>query len=618
MNFQKFVHRSTKGLFLFIAIMMIVPLVLWGYMGRSDPDKDGNEDAGTIFGTVHVSKTTFNQQKQRALPAYYHRMYKQQPRMAFMAMQGMRLPEPKGDEINKLAWRNIVLLQDAKDKGIPAASDAEMRRKSEDLFMRTFFGRIPHNAETVPGVARQLFGATVPVYDSWIADLVVIDKLLEMMSGAEFAEYGKVYDQIMGDQQSVRVIVGAFDPQDYLKELKPPRTEEIAKYYQDNKIKFKTADKVLLAYLMADTDELKKKAPEPSEAEIRKYYDDHKAEFQKAAEHKHGPGEEHKENETPAPPEQKPFDEVKGEIPDKIKKRWAEDKAQDVMTAANTDLGQAFVANQNKYPDNILSDLKEKFSREKGVDLVSDLTASFDRKHVDEIEKQLGTGGGIDGWAFDPKRTEGEISQIVSTSKGKLLLKIQKKIAGSENPGVTAQNRESIVKELQKEQLRKRAQSQASTVVEEIKLHGVAEARVKYSVEWRTSRYFKTGFSRDDPNSGDLGIEDKALGGAIRSRVGQGRVKAGEAMVLQGSMAGKEKADWSFVVHVDDVLSSPPADFEAKFQEVRREMDATARDNFQETYSNKVLFDAAVNDLINKKDASGAPAPSLPMPEDDH
>jgi len=73
------------------------------------------------------------------------------------------------------------------------------------------------------------------------------------------------------------------------------------------------------------------------------------------------------------------------------------------------------------------------------------------------------------------------------------------------------------------------------------------------------------------------------------------------------------------VIHVDDVLSSPPADFDGKFQEVRREMNGTARDSFQETYANKVLFDAAVNDLINKKDPSSAPSapmpPPVPMPD---
>ncbi len=614
MNFQKFVHRSTKGIMLFIAIMMIIPLVLWGYMGGDGPEAGGNEDAGIIFGSVHISKTAFNHQMQRAVPSYFHRQYRQQPRMAFMAMQGMRLPEAKADDLVKVAWRNIALLEEARRKGIPAASQPEMRRKSEELFMRTFFGRVPHNDETVPGVARQLFGSTVATYDAWIADLVVIDKLLEMMSGAEFAEYAKVYDRVMGDQQSVRVTVAGFDPKEYVKELKPARTEEIAKYYQDNKIKFKTADKVMLAYLMADVDEIKKKAPEPTEDEIKKYYEDHKGEFQKAAEHKHAPGEDHKEDEKPPVAEQKPFGDVRGEIPDKIKKRWAEDKAQEVMSAANTALGQAYVANNNKYPDSILSELKDKFGREKGVELISDLTSSFDRKHVDEIEKVLGTGGGIEAWAWDAKRSEGEISQIVPTSKGRLLLKLQKKIAGSENPGVTAQNRENIVKEIHKEQLRKRAQSQASSVVEEIKVHGIAGARVKYPGEWRPTRYFKTGFSRGDPSGDDPGLEDKALGNAVRSRVGQGKMKSGEALILQGSLVGREKQDWSYVIHVDDVLSSPPADFESKFQEIRREMDGSARESFQEKYANLVLFDAAVNDLINKKDASGTPSAPMPLP----
>ena len=32
-SFEKFGQRSTRGLFAFIVVIMVVPLVLWGYMG---------------------------------------------------------------------------------------------------------------------------------------------------------------------------------------------------------------------------------------------------------------------------------------------------------------------------------------------------------------------------------------------------------------------------------------------------------------------------------------------------------------------------------------------------------------------------------------------------------
>jgi hypothetical protein len=622
MNFQKFVHRSTKGLFLFIAIMMIVPLVLWGYMGKVDSDKEGQEQAGVIKINelpVAITKTAFSQQKMRAYPAYYWRTVKRNPRAAMFALRGMmRMPEAKTEEIVKLAWRNIVLLEDARSRGIPAATDAESRRKFQEVWQIFGMMQIPSTDESIASIAQTIFHCNVPTFEAWISDLVVIDKLLSLVSGSEFAEYDKVYDRVMTGQQSVRATVAGFDPTEFVRELKPPRTEEIAKYYQDNKAKFKTPEKVRIQYLMADFDEIKKKAPEPTEDEVKKYYQDHKNEFTKPVEHKHGPGEEHKEDEKLPQAEAKPLEEVRGDIPDKIKRKWAEERAQEVISAANTDLGQAYVANNNKYPETIFDDLKKKYLAAKGIDLIHDNTSLFDRKRVDEIEKTLGAGGGLDAWAFDGKRAEGDISQVMTTTKGKLLVKLQQKKAADENPGVTAQNRDAIVKELQKEQLRKRAQAQASTVVEEIKSHGIAAARVKYPVEWRSTRYFSTELNVRGGGS-DTGIEDRALGQAIQSRVTQGKPKAGEAMVLQGSVVGREKADWAYVVYVDDVVMTPPEDFEAKFQELRRQMDDEARERYQEVYASQKVFQAEVRDTLTKPDGTGTPisAPASPF-DDDH
>jgi hypothetical protein len=83
-------------------------------------------------------------------------------------------------------------------------------------------------------------------------------------------------------------------------------------------------------------------------------------------------------------------------------------------------------------------------------------------------------------------------------------------------------------------------------------------------------------------------------------------------------MVGGEKRDWSFVVYVDDVLVSPPGDFDAKFQETRHEMDQAARKSFEREYGDKMVLLAEVKDL-NKKDASGAPMlPEPSFPDSDN
>ena len=55
-SWNNFVRKSTRGLFLFIVICMVVPLVLWGYMGKSGDEKEEDQGpAGTIHGTITVA-----------------------------------------------------------------------------------------------------------------------------------------------------------------------------------------------------------------------------------------------------------------------------------------------------------------------------------------------------------------------------------------------------------------------------------------------------------------------------------------------------------------------------------------------------------------------------------
>jgi hypothetical protein len=608
MSFQKFVHRSTKGIFLFIAIMMVIPLVLWGYMGpKGGGEKDGEESVGVIFDTIHISKREWNEQKLRAHPSYYWRMVRLYPRMAG------HIPEPKPEEVVQQARKNVVLLQDAKDKGIPNATKGEMQRKLQDIWFMFTGGRVPLTEQNEEMLARSVFRATVQTFEGWIEDQVVIEKLLTMMSAGEFADYDKVYDRLMSEQQSVRVTFAAIDPAEYVREVKPPRTEEIAKYYEANKAKFKTPDKARVEYLLADVDEIKKKAPEPTEAEVKKYYEDNKnVEFLKSVEHKeheHAPGEEHKDDEKPAAAEPKSFAEVQAEIPDRIKRKWAMEHGGDAISGASKELGAIYLANNSKYPDTVFDDLEKKFDPQKGVKLTHDVTPLFDSRRLEEIEKIVGANSMLGSWAFDPKTKVGDITMTTQTTKGKALFKLIDRKPAEENPGVTVQNREAIVKELQKEQVRKRVGLQASTIVEEIKVHGMAATRLKYPLEWRSSRYFTTDFN------GEPGIEDRALGSAIRSRIAQSKPKAGEAMVLQGSAVGREKQDWAYVVYVDDVLSSPPEDMEAKFQETRRQMDTQAREQYQENYTNQMVFRAVIRGLEGK-DGGAVPVPP-PMHDDD-
>src|SRR5262245_48339831 len=455
-SFEKFVQKSTRGLFLFIVICMVVPLVLWGYMGKAANEKDEDKGAaGTLYGTISITKGEYNRRLAAAPSSCGEKKFSDP--MTMMFMRYGRMPaDPKPEELQKQAWEDIVLLREAKANGIEA-SEHEALLEMREIFQR-FAPRAEYSDELMGRISQGVYHVNFATFQSWIRDHVVIEKLLSLISNSEFADFDKVYEQVMKGHQVAKVWYASFDPKDYIKELKTPTTDEIAGYYQKNKDKFKVPAKVQVSYLMTDIDELKKKEPEHTEAEIKKYYDDNKiAEFAKP--HEHRPGEDHKEDEKP---EYKTLDEVKAEIPNKIKTKAAEKKAAEIMNKVDVALGAAATANNNKYPDDIFDQLKKKFDAE-GPQLTHDITTSFDPKHVEDIEKIVGANSNLPNWTSDASTKVGDISQKVKTSKGVVLFRLQKRIDPMD-PGITERIRESIVKELQKEQIKKKTSQVANNV----------------------------------------------------------------------------------------------------------------------------------------------------------
>ncbi|MBV8882092.1 MAG: hypothetical protein JO332_19200 [Planctomycetaceae bacterium] len=599
-NFGKFVERHTRTLFAFIVVTMVLPLVLWGYMGKAGNEREEDQgEAGTIYGNIKISKGEYNRHLSTASASWWWKKFND-PMTMMMMRYGQQPQPPRQEELNKQAWEDIILLREAKAGGIQA-SEQETLIELREMYQK-FTGRPDYSDEIMYRIAKEFFHVEFAAFMGWVADHVVIEKLLTLISDSEFADFDKVYDRVAAGSSMAKVWYAGFDPKEYLRELKPPTTDEITAYYGKNKEKYKVPGKVQVAYLLADAEALKKNEPEPSEADVKKYYDDNKvAEFAKA--HEHHPGEEHKEDEKP---EYKTFDDVKAEIPSKIKQRAADKKAAEIMNRVDVALGAITTANNNKYPDDAFDQLKAKFKAE-NVALTYDITNSFDAKTgVEEVEKIVGSGSTLGTWAFDPATKLGDVSQKVKTGKGVALFRLQKKIDPLD-PGITERTRESIVKELQKEQIKKKVSQVANNVVQEIATHGMLAARRKYPVDWRVTRYFKT-------DGQDLGIDDAALAGGIAAQVRNGQMKAGKAVAVPGaSLRLQDKADWSFVLYLEDLTDLPPDDVSSQFSGSRKGMDEEARRRYRQVYIDDTVKAAAVS-LDDSLKNSGKASESSPKP----
>ena len=163
------------------------------------------------------------------------------------------------------------------------------------------------------------------------------------------------------------------------------------------------------------------------------------------------------------------------------------------------------------------------------------------------------------------------------------------------------------MKELQKEQVRKKTSQMATNVVQEITTHGMISARAKYPIDWRLTRYFKVG-------SPDLGIEDTNLAQAINQQIQNGQVNPGKASVMGGNMLrSPEKADWSFVVYLEDRVEGQPEDVSSQFAGSRRQLDEETRHRYREVYIQQTVKDASVQEDASMKKV-GNPTDSAPNP----
>lgn len=584
MKFQKFVSRTTKGLFLFLVILMALTLVLSGTPGGRDT-RDLDADAGIIFENVRVSMREWEMHLRKAMPAYYWEHW-----LGNIRRHRSRPVPPNEEQLAALAWENIILLEDARRKGI-VATPREVDLRLRDLFQTCARGQ-PMTDENFRQVAA-LFNTSLPVFEAWVADRVVLDKLLDLVEEAAFPDYSRVYEEILKNHRKARVWVAGVDPRDFTRELKPIRPEEISRHYEANKERYKVGEKIQISYLMANYEEFKKKVPDPSEDEVRRYYESHRDEFRKPGEESAAPSEKPTEKE---PPSLRPLEEVRPEILERLRMEKARLEAKKVMERIDPKIGAAF--RDGKYPETLFDDLKEEARRE-GISLVHDVTGAFSIREVPDIEKIIGENSDLQAWAFDPERKAGDISRRNDTSKGSLFYRIQKKTAAYD-PGLTEPVRKAIEKDLARQQIQKRASAFARGVVQEIEKNGFAAARRKFSLSWRLSRYFGL------RNPYESGLEEPRLATVVARQVADGQLSLQKrAATFPGYLVSRdpERREWSFLVFLEDVTESFPEEMASEFRSALDRIVREERQGRRRQYVTQMVALANRKDLRPKKES---------------
>lgn len=636
--FQKFVKRSTKGLFIILIAVMGLSLALWGFVPTGDESQSG--DAGIIFKNIKISKTQFNDHKRRTLGhirytamqpeeqavkkaewaktmARYYQMdwrelmrYAQPITMQQIADETRRLND---EALIKKTWEHIILLQDAKDKGI-AVSDDEVF-KARDAFLKQFDPFATEEADTDPETqAADFLGIRPDNFDQFFREAVMITKLLDLVSQSEFSYYSEAYERILSDEKYGRVLFAEFNPKDYVQDIRAtnyrPSETQIQKYYEANKTLFRKPERVQVLYLFADTETFAKDI-EVTAAEAKAHYEKHKAtKFSKLVDGKQKPI---------------PFEECQEDVIKSVKREKGEPLALTVMRQAEDILNKA----SKPSPVTIFDEVQAALG-ENGRKLQQSISVPFSQnsESLKDLEKEIGGNSRVAEWGFSPERKEGDLSKRYKTDKGFIYYRLQSKTS-EETMELVGPVREVIIKKLDYDYLKNRAAKAAEDFKKEIEKHGIAVARLRYRcekhpsllftregnctacgnelrairVEVKPSRYFKLD-GRDIATS-----DDPRLGREISGKVKLG-LPLGQAMVFDGAQLGQHpKRDWSFVVFMDDVVERIPDNYEARFEKLRREKDEEARMMRRFAYREETVIGAELQDFMSTA------KPQEPKPE---
>jgi hypothetical protein len=92
-------------------------------------------------------------------------------------------------------------------------------------------------------------------------------------------------------------------------------------------------------------------------------------------------------------------------------------------------------------------------------------------------------------------------------------------------------------------------------------------------------------------------------------------VRPGKASVLSGQMLrNKDKADWSYVVYLEDLADVPPEDVSNQFNGSRRGLDEEARKRYREVFTRDLVDKAQVTPDASLKKSDTKSTDSAPKP----
>lgn len=425
----------------FIGIFVVVLMAAWGIGPAIEmlSTQLGEKPIGSIFGK-DVSRNEFNEAIRR-----WSRVFLQQSET------------PIGETV----WKQLTLVREAERLGI-RVSDEEVLEGVTVMSTRLFGGQINLSVDRIIAILCNSLGIGEAQLLQTLREALLIEKLdyflrdsIKISSEEAWQKYSRENEQVKVKYIALR----AKDIVDYMEISEG----EIQSFYNEHRDNFpntfegisgyKEQEKVKIEYIMARYDDLKDRVT-VSEDEIRKYYEDNKNTRYKIEDKtpsdKKEPALEGEGKETP--PQYKPFDEVKEEINNILKRQKAEELAGELVNKVD----EQIVTELGKAERTSFEELARKFS------LTYSVTPYFEKKDANKIIR--GTDK-ISNIAFE--REKYDPTQPFDCPDGRFVFQVIDR-KPSEAPPLT-EIHDTVERDLRKEEALRKMRELAEKCIDKLK-----------------------------------------------------------------------------------------------------------------------------------------------------
>lgn len=232
-QFQKFIHRHGRWVFLILLCVVIVAFIMWDYAGMMQTNRE------TTFHTVYGKQVNPRElDRQRRLIEIFP-----ERQMGDPFSQHRKTPE----QLEQEALARIAMVATAKQLGLVVKEEEVLTRIQQSFLVNGRFDQAQFEQFESEFLARERL--TVGDFEGMIRDRLLIQKLVEVLGGTVKIPPAHVRSAAGRLAEQMTAAACRFDSKDVLKQVKPTENE-IQRFYSENPEMFRVPPRLRVSYVV--------------------------------------------------------------------------------------------------------------------------------------------------------------------------------------------------------------------------------------------------------------------------------------------------------------------------------------------------------------------------------